>query len=503
MICTSLSFADFQINTHNTNNQSIPALAADANGNFVVVWSSYDQDGDSGGIFGRHFDADSNPISGEFQINSTTAGNQSCPVIAMNPAGNFIVAWHGPGPNDLDIFAMRFDPDCLPASPEFRVNTNTFSTQQNPRIAMSNTGNFVIVWESEQTGTSSKVWRISCQLYDSDGLPVGTESTINLLSQSRYPDVAMDGSGNFTVVWVQDDIYHSYNIIMARRYDSAGLPKADPCQVSTTAFGTLTQPSIAMDGSGHFIVAWDGDPNSESQDDIHARRFKFDGTPLTNQFRVNTATAGAQQNPKATMNSQREFIIVWNSESVPGSSIRDIIGQRYDSFYNPIGDEFRINIYVVNDQKYPAVIMDDAGRFVSVWQSSGQDGSGWGVFGKIGPLIGSADFTGDGFVNFADFRLLADDWLKESNPLTADLVDDNKVDHKDLSAFCEQWLNYCYDCNETDLHIDNQIDFYDYAIFANDWLKQGPNLAGDFTADGTVDFLDLIALTSHWTHSCQ
>jgi hypothetical protein len=502
MIYTSFSFADFQINTHTTNNQANPAIAADANGNFVVVWSSYLQDGSSNGIFGRRFNAACQPTTGEFQINSTTAGNQTEPAIAMNPAGNFIVAWHGPGPSEEDIFARRFDLNCLPAGPEFRVNTYTFSKQRCPKVAMNTAGDFVVVWESEKLGAEPYAWTICGQLFYANSTPDGNEFEANLLLQCHYPDVAMDAAGNFTVVWMQDDS-RPYNVIMARRYDPDGSPKADPCQVNTVGFVYTAYPSVAMDDTGHFVVAWDGDPASASQDDIHARRYKFDGTPLTAQFTVNTITAGAQKNPKAAMNNSREFIIVWNSESAPGSNIRDIFAQRYDSFSNPVGDEFRINTYTVDDQKYPAVIMDDSAAFITAWQSNEQDGSGFGIFGQIGPIIGSADLTGDGFINFADYRFLAAEWLKQSNPLAADLVDDNKIDYKDLFAFCDQWLTCCYDCTQADLHSDNQIDFKDYVIFANNWLKQGPKLAGDTTGNGTVDFLDLIAITSHWTQTCQ
>jgi hypothetical protein len=84
--------------------------------------------------------------------------------------------------------------------------------------------------------------------------------------------------------------------------------------------------------------------------------------------------------------------------------------------------------------------MGQIGQFVAVWQSAGQDGSGYGIFGEIGPLVGSADFTGDGFVNFLDYCVLAAEWQKSQNPLSADLIDDNRIDEQDLAAFCDQWL---------------------------------------------------------------
>jgi hypothetical protein len=118
-------------------------------------------------------------------------------------------------------------------------------------------------------------------------------------------------------------------------------------------------------------------------------------------------------------------------------------------------------------------------------------------------MVGSADFTGDGFVNFHDYCILAQDWLKEGNPLRADLIDDNRIDGQDLAAFCEKWQTACYECDEVDIYNDDKIDFKDYCLLAASWKKCGPNLNGDFTGGGSVDFADLKALTLHWAKACE
>jgi len=305
------------------------------------------------------------------------------------------------------------------------------------------------------------------------------------------------------VVWVQDDIYHSSNLIMSCQYYGNGTEKTSPWQINTTGVNSLTQSSIAMDGSGHFIVAWDGHPDSANEDNIYARRYKFDATALTAELLVNTTTAGAQQNPKAAMNNEREFVVVWNSESSAGSNIRDIFGQRYDCFSAPVGDEFCINTYIANDQKYPAVVLIENGAFLTAWQSYEQDGSGYGIFFDTGPKTGSGDINDDGFVNLSDYLFLANQWLEKTNPLTADLIDDNKIDQFDLAAFCQQWLTEDYQKTKVDINTDNQIDLRDYNFFAHNWLKQGPNLAGDFTGNGIVDMTDLQALVFHWAKSWE
>jgi len=429
--------AEFQVNTGTDSNQANPAIAADTNGNFVVVWNSYFEWPRSNDILGQRFGADASPVGREFQINTTTSGNQKESSVATDAAGNFVVVWYGPGVSEEDIFGRRFDANGQPLADEFSINSHTESRQRVPKVAMNAAGAFVVVWESDKLGAKPYEWVISCQLYDGRGLAVGQEFEVSLQPGCRYPDVAMDDNGNFAIVWVQDK---SSNSLMARLYNADGTARTAPFEVSTVGFSSLTQPSIGMDWSGHFVVAWDGDPKRASDDDIHARCYAFDGVPMGEQFVVSTTLSGAQQNPRVAMNNQREFVIVWNSQIDPDISEREIFGQRYDSLGSPIGDEFQVNTYAADDQKYPAVAIKENGEFLTVWQSQGQDGSGYGIFAEMGPIVGSADFTGDGFVDFRDYCILAEEWLKSENPLTADLIDDNKIDEQDLAEFCYQWL---------------------------------------------------------------
>jgi len=438
LIFASVCSAEFQVNTHTTWDQKDAAVAMDGQGNFIVVWNSYRQDGDSGGIFGQHFIATGEPLGSEFQINTTTSGNQATPSVAMDAPGNFVVVWQGPGLSDEDIFAQRFDPNSQPLGVEFQVNSYSDSQQLYPAVAMNTTGQFMVVWESQNIPEDPNKTSICSQLYDSSGSTIGPEFTINSQPATcRYSAVAMDSDGNFAVVWMKEA---SKNSVVARLYNADGSAGTEPFAVNTISFNSITQPSVAMDGSGHFVVTWDGDPNRAGDDDIHARLYQPDGTSIGDQFIVNTTRTGAQQNPRVATNNAGEFVIVWNSETGLGDTERDIFGQRFDSSGSLIGDESQLNACTTGDQRNPAVAMGQIGQFVAIWQSDGQDSSRYGIFAEIGPIVGSADFTGDGFVNFLDYCVLAGEWHKDEKPLEADLVDDNRIDEQDLVAFCQQWL---------------------------------------------------------------
>jgi hypothetical protein len=490
--------------------QKNPAVAADCAGNFVVVWMSYYGSPRSYEILGRRFDADGNALGDEFQINTTSEGNQSTPAVAMDGAGNFVVVWQGPQSSietDEDIFGRRFDANGAPLCDEFCVNTGRLDRQLSPRVAAKGTSGFVVVWESENIPVLGK--RAICgQLYDSSGGSIGGEFVVNEdAATCRYPDVIMHGSGEFVVVWLKES---SLNSVWKRSFEADGSAPYLSSKVNESfSFTSLTRPSVAMDSTGAFVVVWDGHPDTYLQDDVYLKRYHWTGAPIPAESRINEHKSGAQRNPSVAMNAAGEFVALWQSETAVELRATDIIGQRFPSqgenLGEPVvlGDQFGVNTYIVDHQESPDVVMTGAGRFVMVWASYGQDGSGWGIFAELGPKAGSADLNSDGSVDFRDESVLAGEWGLEGNPLEADLADDNRIDESDLVVLCEQWLKPTFDCGRADLTGDGKVDFSDYAVWSAEFTARGPGTSADFTGDGVVDMADLAAILFSWTKSCQ
>ena len=106
------------------------------------------------------------------------------------------------------------------------------------------------------------------------------------------------------------------------------------------------------------------------------------GSPLGPEFRVNTFTT-FQQAYSSVASAGSGFIVVWESLPLPlDPSGFGVAGQRYDSSGNPLGAEFMVNTYTTDSQRAPAIGINASGTFVVVWESAGQDGSSWGVFGQ-------------------------------------------------------------------------------------------------------------------------
>ena len=144
--------AEFQANTHTISWQRSTAAAAAPNGDFVIAWIGYNQDGDWTGIFSRRFASSGAPLTGEIQINTYTENAQGNPGIDVAAAGNgdFVVTWESQyqDASEFGVFAKFVSKSGVALTPELQVNTYTFGDQRLPAIGASPDGNFVVAWQS-------------------------------------------------------------------------------------------------------------------------------------------------------------------------------------------------------------------------------------------------------------------------------------------------------------------------------------------------------------------
>jgi hypothetical protein len=374
---------EFRVNTYTTGAQDLSSIASDALGNFVVVWQDGGgQDGSGLGIFGQRFDNGGAPLGPEFLVNTYTTAYQFGPSVAADASGNFVVVWQSfaQDGSSAGVFGQRYASSGASLGVEFRVNTYTTNGQAPTSIAADSSGNFVVVWQSDaQDGSSLGVFG---QRFTSSGIPLGPEFRVNTYttgSQQRA-SVASDTSGNFVVVW-QSGHDGSSNGVFGQRYASSGAPLGPEFRVNTYTTGSQYFPDVSSDSVGNFVVVWVS-PQDGSNNGVFGQRYASSGAPLGPEFRVNTyTTSGATQaRPSIASDALGNFVVVWQTPQDPNYGI---FGQRYASSGIPFGAEFRVNTYTTAGQTRAAVASDAAGHFVVVWSSDLQDGSNYGIFGQL------------------------------------------------------------------------------------------------------------------------
>ena len=388
---------EFQVNSYTPGTQDRPRVSADAQGNFVVVWRSLGQDGSGDAVIGRRFDRLGNPRGSEFVANSFTTGPQSFPSVAAAESGGFVVVWHSPGQDGSGdgVFARRFDAAGTPLGlSEFRVNSYTTYHQMLADVASAPDGKFVIVWQSSVKDGSG--YGIFGRRFDSAGGALGTEFPVNSYTTGHQgrPVVAMAPDGSFVVAWQS---YHDGSDagVFARRFDAAGDPVGDDFQVNAVTTSFQGRPDVAMDGSGAFVVVWDDSNGDGSGSGVVGQRFDSAGSRLGGEFVANAVVNDNQLYGSVEKVPSGDFVVAWSSRQA--GYTYDVMAQRFADSGARIGSEFRVNTYTTSSQALSALAPLGVDKFVIIWQGNAQDGSGWGVFGqRYGDLLFRDGFeTGD------------------------------------------------------------------------------------------------------------
>jgi hypothetical protein len=304
---------------------------------FVVVWSGQGT-GDSSGIFARLYDnATGLPIGTEFRVNQYVPDIQAEPSVAMDPNGDFVVSWTSYGQDsDRDgIYARKFNAQGQALGNELMVNATVTGRQDKSDVAIDADGDYVVVWESYAQDGSA--WGVYGRYNNSGNW--GNEFQINQFTNDKQiePKVAMDQVGNAVVVWSSFGQDGSGYGVYARRYSQTGAALSNEFQVNNniTANWQVT-PDVGMDSKGNFVITWSsfgatqpstGDPNPDYDYGIYARMYNPDGSDfLVNgqamrEHRINATIAGNQTTPAITVTPNTGFVDVWVGPDNGGTGI--------------------------------------------------------------------------------------------------------------------------------------------------------------------------------------
>lgn len=384
--------SQFQVNTYIQSDQIATGVAVAGDiSNFVVVWAS---DGSSGGdtssysIQGQLFDSDSVPIGSQFQVNSYTTSTQIGSHVAADNDGDFVVVWDSLGADNGDssyrsVQGQRYDDGASPQGSQFRINTYTSLNQSDPEVAVDFDGDFVVAWKSDgSSGTDDSFNSIQAQRFDSGGTAQGSEFQVNSYTTGfqNLPSVAMNADGAFIVAWDSSSQSDPDLSIQAQRFASNGTTVGSQFQVSTYTTSFQTRPAVALASTGEFAVAWDSNGssgNDTSGYSIHARLYDANGNALGPAFEVNNYTTGNQRAPRIAMDGDGDFIVAWQSEGSGGgdNSATSIQARHFSAGGVPQGEQIQVNSYTTDGQITPRVSAEIGGAFVVVWTSYGSGGT--------------------------------------------------------------------------------------------------------------------------------
>jgi hypothetical protein len=367
--------ADGVVVSASTGDQYYPAIVSDGAGGAVVTW----QDSDSGddGIHAQKINA-----SGAVQWNANgavlcaAAGYQGNPVIASDGAGGAIVAWVDSRSGGYDIYAQRVDASGAARWAADGVLLGTAPFQEYPMIVPDGAGGAIVAWKDSCGGNPR--YDIYAQRVNASGAirwAVDGVALCTVAISGGSPSIASDGAGGAIVAW--DDKRSENYDIYAQRVDSSGVVRwtENGVGVCVEAAGQIS-PAITADGAGGALVAW-RDWRSGISADIYAQRIDSSGAARwTADGVVLCAAMFDRQNIQISPDGAGGAIVVWEDYRDFGW---DIYAQRVDSSGSVRWTADGVALCAVGgDQMNARISPDGAGGAVISWMD--HRGGSWRVY---------------------------------------------------------------------------------------------------------------------------
>jgi len=309
---------EFAVNTVSKGDQNLPSVALDADGDFVVAWQSLV----AGNLVirARRFDARGVAQGEEFAVHATSGDDHSAPAVAIDADGDFVVVWESSLNGSYEIRARRFAAGGVALDREITVNTLTASSQRAPSVAIDADGDFVVAWRSNIAGS----FEIRAQRFTAGGVAQGDELAVNArkAGDQLAPSVAIDADGDFVVAW--ENAWEGDFAIRARRFTAGGVAQGGDFEIDPEGAGEQFSPAVAMDADGDFVVAWQS--KIAGSYEIRARGFDPRGVAQGDAIAVNTLTAGTQKAVACAMDAGGDFVLAWHGD---GTGNWEIGARRY------------------------------------------------------------------------------------------------------------------------------------------------------------------------------
>jgi hypothetical protein len=501
--------SEFPINTITANHQSQPSVAMSPTGAFAVTWTSLSTSTGED-VYVRRFNAGGAALDPtEVQVNTFTAGDQESPHVAMDGNANFVVVWDSQNQDgsSYGVYARRFSSTGTPLSGEFLVNQYTTDLQADPTIAMDRAGDFVIAWNSGNltTGQDGSFYGIFARRYNSAGVAVGNEFQVNTYTTDfqTLPVAAMDTDGDFVIAWQSYGQDGSQAGIYARRFNSGGVAQGDDFQVNVTFAGNQITPTIDMDARGDFTIAWNSVLTDGSFGGIFFQSFDYNGNFVGPQTRANTTTINDQSRPAIALNANGDAIIVWQSDVQDGDGY-GIYSQRYTAPDQLAPTVVSASFNYLTNQSITITFSENVAPSLSLADMTLQSLTPTVTTipnANLNLVYGGGNTATITFPGYPGGVLPDGNYKLTLNSAGITDTAGNQLDGDNNGASGGDY-SLSFFVLAGDANRDRKVDATDLGILSLNWQAAGRNFAqGDFNYDTVVDLMDLYILAVRFNTS--
>ena len=380
-----IGFNSRVINSTGSGQQYNPEIAVASDGGFIAVWEddSSSEDGlDSRDIFAKGF------LSGgcssdlkEFVIHQETSGDQRHPDIAIDDKGDFVIVWEDDkdGNGYYEVFMRGFFADGSEKFSRKKVNTVSSNQQFHPKISMMPDGRFVVVWEDYSSGRQTP--QILMRGFNADGSQrFPDRNVMDTVEGSRLkPDLFLDGNANVVVTWEDDTGADGYFQIFAKGFNPDGTDRFSKIVVNSKSSGQQRSPSIHGTPTGEFVVVWEDDQDKDGKYTIMARAFDSEGRQRIADMII-SAGDGNDTEPAICVLEDGAFTVLWTTDNDSNGNT-DLYWRHYSALGDG-GDAQRVNYIQDGVQHRGALGCTKNKNGIVLWEDD-NDGNGYSeIYGR-------------------------------------------------------------------------------------------------------------------------
>ena len=196
-------------------------------------------DADQGSVWVRVYDAFGVATTAEIQLNTTTAGDQGDVKIVGLAGGGFAAVWRSGTGADANFVGRVYNAAGAPVTGEFAVNTTTAGSQVDLDVVALSTGGFAATWTNYPQ--SGSVITVSAQRFTATGGADGSEWT-GAQTPAVQPQMIAYPDGTSLIAWNE-----GFGGFQFQRFDAAGAPSG-PITPMGWGGGTLDELIAQPDG---------------------------------------------------------------------------------------------------------------------------------------------------------------------------------------------------------------------------------------------------------------
>ncbi len=340
----------FIINDTTKGNQLSPDVAMDKNDNFVVVWMD-DSDGNGAGqILMRGFDAEGKQRFKTTTVNTVADGDQQHPVVAMNPDGQFVVAWEDGSEiaGKMQVFVRGFKADGSELFKQFNVSGAPKGVRNQPDIAMAADGSFVVTWADDSDGNGG--YQVAARAFKADGTPKGAVFEVNTQASNQQfkPSIDMNNKGDYFIAYQDDSEESGRYVVKARGFRSGSFDNSNALfndqVVAYSSKWPFTSPKVCVDGNGNAALGWFGKTTRTNSGkefespDVQRKTIKLNkgSYVVSSVAKVNyigyaeNNSNKADKTPDIACSESGRNVYVW-TEKLDQGKVSEIFARGYDS----------------------------------------------------------------------------------------------------------------------------------------------------------------------------